>query len=176
MAGWLQRHCQELTGLKTTSVKKLVFAVEHNAPHASEAVGLYALSRGRGNDLAKYVQDESLAAEWKALIGCFAGEQVVCEEAIHARYALLPVRYRRVVDLYDGIEADRENDRHVKGLMAQKVSAALERAGITRYRLCRDLGLNEGNIYAWLAGDPSKVSRETARRAWQYAENAARSS
>ena len=55
--------------------------------------------------------------------------------------------------------------------MAEKTVAALESAGKTRYRLCRDLGLNEGNVYAWLAGDPSKVSRATARRAWRYAES-----
>ena len=40
----------------------------------------------------------------------------------------------------------------------------------TRYGLCRDLNLNKGNVYAYLAGDDSKVSRETARRIMEYAE------
>ena len=36
---------------------------------------------------------------------------------------------------------------------------------MTVYRLCRDLGFNEGNVYACLdAGDVTKVSRATARR------------
>ena len=43
--GWLLSYCQELTGLKTTSVKKLVSAVEGSAPHASAAVFL----PGRGD-------------------------------------------------------------------------------------------------------------------------------
>ena len=55
--------------------------------------------------------------------------------------------------------------------MAEKAIAALARAGKTRYRLCKDLGLNEGYLYAWLAGDPSEVSRAAARRAWRYAES-----
>ena len=59
---------------------------------------------------------------------------------------------------------------HAKPLMAEK-TASLENAGKARCRLCRGPGLNEDNVCAWLAGDPSKVSRATARRAWRYAES-----
>lgn len=42
--------------------------------------------------------------------------------------------------------------------------------GNARYRMCKDLGLNPGNVYAYLAGDDAKVSKETARRMLVYAE------
>jgi predicted transcriptional regulator len=55
--------------------------------------------------------------------------------------------------------------------MRPRIVEALARRGITRYRLCKDLGLNPGNVYAYLAGDDTKVSKETARRILGYAES-----
>lgn len=40
----------------------------------------------------------------------------------------------------------------------------LDRTGTTRYRLCKDLGLNIGNTYAFLKGDLSKSGLANARR------------
>jgi hypothetical protein len=43
--------------------------------------------------------------------------------------------------------------------------------GVTNYRLYADLGLNHGNMNAWLkSGDPKKVSLDVARRAVEYLE------
>ena len=173
--GWLLRYCQQLTGLKTTSVKKLVRLVERNAPHAAETVCLYALAVGRASDLVRHSASESLWAGCRDVAEMLSapaakGERAF-EEALRCAYGNLPPRFRKVVDLYDSLDADAANDLRVKAQMAQRVLAALDRAGCTRYRLCRDLGLNEGNVYAWLAGDATKVSRATARKAWKYAES-----
>ncbi|MCI8340259.1 MAG: MFS transporter [Eggerthellaceae bacterium] len=47
---------------------------------------------------------------------------------------------------------------------------AMERRRLTAYRVCKTLGLNLGNVYAYLGkGDVSKVSRNTARRIMEYA-------
>lgn len=61
-------------------------------------------------------------------------------------------------------------DRRVNALMRKKTLEALEESGVTRYGLCRALRLNKGNVYAYLAGDDSKVSRKTARRIMEYVE------
>ena len=169
--GWLLSYCQDLTGLKTTSVKKFVSAVEDSAPHASAAVFLLAVEAGRVADLMGRSSDPELLAEWKSVAAMAPESPVGAEAFARANYDELPIRYRKVIDAYDAVADSRENDERVKALMAEKTVAALENAGKTRYRLCRDLGLNEGNVYAWLAGDPSKVSRATARRAWHYAES-----
>ena len=168
--GWLLAYCQELTGLKTTSVKKLVSAVEGSAPHASAAVFLFALEVGRLDDLTTRASDPELLEEWGRMASMVSKEASGTEAFARSNYGNLPVSYQKVLDAFDAIAEGRENDERVKALMAEKTASALARAGKTRYRLCRDLGLNEGNVYAWLAGDSSKVSRETARRAWRYAE------
>lgn len=79
-------------------------------------------------------------------------------------------RTQGVLDAYDSLEARAANSLVVKQQISNMVLQLLKVAGVTRYQLCKDLGLNEGNIYAWLAGDPTKVSRATARRIWEYAE------
>ncbi len=169
--GWLLSYCQELTGLKTTSVKKLVSAVERSAPHASAAVFLLAVETGRVADLISRASDLELLAEWESVVTMLPQSPTGAEAFARANYDKLPARYRKVIDAYDAVAEGRQSDERAKALMAEKTVAALENAGKTRYRLCKDLGLNEGNVYAWLAGDPSKVSRTTARRAWRYAES-----
>ena len=54
--------------------------------------------------------------------------------------------------------------------MHPRIVEALARRGVTRYKLCKDLDLNPGNVYAYLAGDDAKVSKETARQMLRYAE------
>lgn len=169
--GWLLSYCQELTGLKTTSVKKLAAAVEDNAPHASAAVFLLAVNEEKLDSLLEHVFEPDLREEWNYIASMLPENQTDAEAFARLAYRGLPSRYRKVLDAYDAIAEGQENDSRAKTLMAEKTIAALARAGRSRYRLCRDLGLNEGNVYAWLAGDPSKVSRDTARRAWHYAES-----
>lgn len=169
--GWLLAYCQRLVGLKTTSVKKFVPAVEKSAPHASAAVFLLAVENDRVADLIGRASDPELLAEWESVAAMLPRRPTSAEAFARARYSELPERYRKVIDVFDAFAEYRKNDEREKMLMAEKTVAALADAGRSRYRLCRDLGLNEGNVYAWLAGDPSKVSRATARRAWRYAES-----
>ena len=82
----------------------------------------------------------------------------------------LPDRYANVWRAYRGMKEKPAADRRVNALMRKRTLEALEESGVTRYGLCRDLHLNKGNVYAYLAGDDSKVSRETARRIMEYAE------
>ena len=82
----------------------------------------------------------------------------------------LPNRYANVWRAYRGVKEKPAADRRVNALMRKRTLKALEESGVTRYGLCRDLNLNKGNVYAYLAGDDSKVSRKTARRIMEYAE------
>ena len=82
----------------------------------------------------------------------------------------LPNRYANVWHAYRGVKEKSAADRRVNALMRKRTLEALEESGVTRYGICRALHLNKGNVYAYLAGDDSKVSRETARRIMEYAE------
>ena len=87
------------------------------------------------------------------------------------RFALsahAPERYRKVAEAYHAPESLRAASIRVNQMIRERVLAALETSSVTRYRLCKDLGLNMGNVYAYLSGDPSKVSTQTAQRILDY--------
>ena len=88
---------------------------------------------------------------------------VCAEHKLHNLFANVRHAYRAVKE-------KPVADRRINALMRKRTLGALEESGVTRYGLCRDLNLNKGNVYAYLAGDDSKVSRETARRIMEYAE------
>lgn len=168
--GWLRRYCCELTGLQTTSVKKLCRAVASKTPHAAEVVFLYALDKGKGSDAVRLASEDDLQHTWSVLESASAGYEGRAEAFLRDNYEKLDKRVQGVLDAYDSIDARAANSLVVKQQMSSAVVQLLDSAGVTRYRLCKDLGLNEGNVYAWLAGDPTKVSRATARKIWEYAE------
>ena len=62
-------------------------------------------------------------------------------------------------------------EAHAKELMRKRIESLLESSRTSTRRLCLKVGLNEGNFYAFLKGDVSKLSRSTARRLLQAAEH-----
>ena len=168
--GWLLRYCCSLTGLETTSVKKLARAVEDHAPQAEEAVFLYALERNQIDPLLKSAHNKDLAKDWKDMAAVSSRFRGRSERFLRKKGASLPMRYQKVLLAYDSIEAEALNDDRVVHLVGQEVNGLLSASGTTRYRLCKELSLNPGNVYAWLAGDSTKVSRSTAMKALEYAE------
>lgn len=80
-----------------------------------------------------------------------------------------PARYAFVLDAFLAQGDALAADRRMNGFLREKISSALERGNVTRYKMCKDLGLNAGNVYAYLAGDDAKVSNATARKIYEYA-------
>lgn len=63
---------------------------------------------------------------------------------------------------------------YTKELVRKKVKRLQTSGNISNYRIYADLGLNPGNINAWLKlGECGKVSLNTARKVLSYVENAA---
>ena len=85
-----------------------------------------------------------------------------------------PQRFAKVWLAYQAKKQSIVADRRVILLMRDKTLQAMSAAGVTAYRLCKDMGLNLGNVYAYLnKGDATKVSKGTARRMMQHAEQLA---
>ena len=87
-------------------------------------------------------------------------------------HADTPERFKKVRAAYEAERTKVEADRRIIGLMREKTLDAIESDGPTVYRLCKDLDLNQGNVYAYLGiGDASKASRATARRLMEHAQS-----
>ncbi len=165
--GFLKGYCRELTGLETNSLRRLIRSAETDSPSAAEAVYLLALAQDKG-DYALELARET----WMADSYAKANELHQTSNSWDEFFKLedLPHRYLNVWRSYLAVKSRAATNRRVSGLMREKTLAALEQSGTTCYSLCKQLGLNKGNVYAYLhGGDNSKVSRETARSIMEYA-------
>lgn len=169
--GFLRGYCRELTRLQTDSLRKLCAAVSTDAPAAAEALMTFAAVQGKADYLASLSEGTRMEKEYREAASAFAAKPEV--EAYLASDAA-PDRYRKVWNAYVAERDAAKADRRIIALMRKETLAALEKTGLTVYRLCKSLGLNLGNIYAYLnGGDSAKVSKETARRIMDYAQSLA---
>lgn len=160
--GFLRAYCRELTGKQTDSLKKLCESVATESPAAAEAVMVFAAMQGKESylvNLAKgtwmegnYRTFSEECKRWPSLEDYLASPQA-------------PDRYAKVWNAYVARKQAIVSDRRIISLMRPKTLEAMANSNITAYRLCKDLGLNLGNVYAYLSkGDVTKVSKRTARK------------
>ncbi|MBQ9042811.1 MAG: hypothetical protein IJ111_08345 [Eggerthellaceae bacterium] len=166
LKGFLKEYCRELSGIDTSNLRRLSAAAEDNARLVEPLFALAAV-QGKADYLARISEGRWFHDDYERLVGKLVGYDSV-EALLSSDDA--PARYASVLDAFraqgDGLAADRR----INGLMRPRILDALAKKGLTRYKLCKDLGLNPGNVYAYLSGDDAKVSKETARRMLSYAE------
>lgn len=166
LKGFLKEYCHKLSGLDTTSLRRLVAAAEGNARLVEPLFALAAV-QGKAGYLARISEGRWFHDDYAALAGKLENhgslEALLSSEDVPKRYASVLSAFRAQGDILAA-------DRRINGLMRPRIVNALAEKGLTRYKLCKDLGLNPGNVYAYLAGDDAKVSKETAQRMLGYAE------
>ncbi len=165
--GFLRGYCRELTGLETDSLKKLCQAAAANQPAAAEAVMAFAAAKGKERYLLSLAKGTRLEEEYSSVVSSLSRFKKA-ENWIQSDHA--PDRYRKIWLAYQAKKGAAETDRRVILLMRGKTLEAMKAAGLTTYRICKELDLNLGNAYAYLGkADPAKVSRSTARKIMDYA-------
>ena len=166
--GFLLDYCQELAGARTSSIKKLCAAAGHDAPRVAEPLFFYALETGRIELLLRSSEGTWMHDDYRSLARSAEGYEA--DALRFSESCTLPDRYARVAAAFHAQRNSVDADRRVIALMRDRTVEALDASGVTKYRLCKDLGLNMGNVYAYLnRGDVTKVSRDTARRILEYA-------
>jgi len=84
----------------------------------------------------------------------------------------LGAEYRKVYKSYLSVRDKKKNENQTKALMRGKILRLQNEAGVSDYRIYKDLNLNQGNLHAYLKhGDCSKVSLDTARKTVDYLES-----
>lgn len=161
--GFLKRYVKELFEASDMKLSGLVSAANEDCPQGREALFLYALECGRLDDLLRLSEGTRMEGEW-ALLEARARESGGAET--FSSREDVPERYRKVLAAYrwqsQGRSANREE---TKVLLRERILEALHESGMSVYRLCKDLNLNQGNVYAFLnGGDLSKVGYDLACR------------
>lgn len=165
--GFLKGYCRELSGQQSLSFRKLVKQATTVEPRVAEPLFLLALAQGKAEYVLGLSEGSWMEEDYRGVLSLY--DQAGSMASLCAK-SELPNRYANVWRAYRAVKEKPVADRRINALMRKRTLGALGKSGVTRYGLCRDLNLNKGNVYAYLAGDDSKVSRKTARRIMEYAE------
>ena len=164
---FLEAYCRELAGVQTLNIRKLAVLAASDRPRLRETLLVFCLAHGKEQYLMKVIPDQVMKAEYAQVIAAVAKAPSL---EVYLSSGDAPKRYAQVYDAFLAQGSDlRASDLRINELLRKKTLAALKERGVTRFSLCKALGLNTGNVYTYLAGDPSKVSRDTARRIYDYA-------
>ena len=169
--GFLRLYCRELTELQTDNLRKLIHAAATTCPAAAEAVMLYAAMQEKHYYAAGLAQGTWMEENYKSVV-----EKLEQYENVLAYLESkdAPERYKKVLAAYHAQKNAVCADRRVVLLMRTKTLSLLNESHTSIYSIYKQLGLNKGNLYAYLnKGDASKVSRTTARRILQLSESLA---
>ena len=172
LEGYVRAQLKAKTGIDTASLRRLVPLALSN-PELIELVFVFAQLRNKKYHLMSLVWGTPLEREYRAALRVMS-EEGSLEAFLQSKRT--PVEYRRIYTdfLHHPTKeaAQKKTDEKSIERLRQRTCKALEASGITRYRLCADLRLNAGNVYAYLAGNTKKVSLETAQRICDYAYDA----
>ena len=109
--------------------------------------------------LQKSIRGTALAAAYEEL----PDDPTEMEKQFRAEPSELPEAYGKVWHSYLVYKKRGKRDEETKELMRQQIVHLQSERGVSNYRLYTSLGLNPGDLNAWLKhGDGKKISLKTA--------------
>lgn len=168
--GFLEAYVGHLSGRRTTSLSELAPLVDSNK-RLREPLVLWAVANRKSEKLSKLMANDSrLQAELLQL--AWLMQQGRLEESLAQGDPDVRQEYLKVWRSYVARRDAHSRDQRLK-LEARKRVLALESTKqVTRYRMAKDLGLNQGNLHAFLSqGNASKVSLQRAYDLVNYLES-----
>lgn len=169
--GFLNTYVAYLSGEGTLDPARLA-ALVHRRRRLSAPMVLWAVETGRADRFAVLLGDDlDLVAELRAVEQLRS--QGDLERALQEAHPPLRPEYAKAWNSYVARRNVPQRDADLR-LAARERALALEsEKHVSRYRMAKDLGLNPGNLHAFLAqGDPKKLSLKRAKELVRYLEAA----
>ena len=167
--GFLDRYVRQLSAGNSGALYALTHETISENPRLKEPLFLYALSTGRVSTLMKAARGTPLESEYEQMHRQYNYPELLA--AFESAPSTLPEGYRKVWNSYLSEAGAYERDSRVKELMRIRILSMQQKKEISTYRICKDLGLNNANVNAWLKNaDEKKVSLNTARMIIKFAE------
>ena len=165
--GFTKQYVASLSRAGTTAIYPLTREAVTQNHRLREPLLLYALANGQEKVLMTAVRNTPLAEYYGGLLQKYDYDAML--SALRDQDPSLPQEYRKVWSSYLSVSQKGERDRRVKSLLRERILQVQQEKGVSTYRICRDLGLNNSNINCWLKhGCDEKVSLDTARRIAEF--------
>jgi hypothetical protein len=165
--GFLTQYVRSLSFSETNSLCKLAEEATECNPRLRAPLLLYAFFADKGPVLHKAAKQAALCAEFEKMSNLFDKDSLL--HALAHGAPELSEEYCKVYRSYLVLRDKTKHDNHTKLLLLRKIQQLQTKQCVSNYRIYTDLGLNHGNVNAYLKhGDVTKVSLATARRALAY--------
>lgn len=170
-AGFLQSYVRALSAKDTVALPKLV-ELSETEPRLVEPLLLWAVTTGRALRLARLLRGrDTLEQELETLLQL--QEAGLLESALAADESSLRPEYCKVWRSYVARRDAPLRDQELRLEARKRVLALESQKGVTRYRMAKDLGLNPGNLHAFLSqANPTKLSLDRVVELVEYLEAA----
>ena len=169
--GYLESYVKYLAGRDTLALSQLV-DFTRDEPRLVEPLLLWAVKAGHSERLSRLLAGrESLEHELETLAWLELHDRL--EFALADEDPRLRPEYAKVWRSYLARRNAPDRDAELKLEVRKRVLALETSKSVSRYRMAKDLGLNPGNLHAFLAqGNPGKLSLARAFDLLAYLEAA----
>ena len=168
--GFLESYVKYLAAEDTVDLTRLASVVS-GEPRLAEPLVLWAVVTGRGARLAELLEEKPLAAEVRAVERLAEAGRL--EETLAAAGPGLRPEYAKAWRSYVARRDAPSRDARLKLEARERVLTLEAEKGVSRYRMAKALGLNPGNLSAFLVqGNASKLSLDKAFQLVRYLEAA----
>jgi hypothetical protein len=165
--GYLEPYVRYLSGQPTLALPRLT-ELTRSEPRLVEPLLLWAATTGRAPRLSSLLDEQAeLRAELATLVSL--EERGRLERALAAGDPRVRPEYAKVWRSYVARRDAHTRDAQLKLEARDRVLALEATRCVSRYRMAKDLGLNPGNLHAFLSqGNTSKLSLDRAYRLVAY--------
>jgi len=167
--GWLKSELRRMSPAGSLKLSNLAFAAQSDCPRIAGRLLAYAIEIGSVTRLLPLIADEELHAEYVNVLKLCKNKSLV--ELSASNIDQLPWSYRKLLTTWRSVR-NRQSSRRKSTALRLRSSLELKtRKNIRTSQICRELGLNKGNVNAYFKyKDASKVSLETATKIMRYLE------
>jgi len=167
--GFLQSYVRALSGENTLSLDRLA-ALSQTESRLVEPLLLWAAVTGRAVRLGNRLEGRpELQLELQALAQLQSAGRLMDE--LTAPSSALRPEYTKVWHSYVVRRDASGRDKDLRMQVRWRILELESKKGVTRYRMAKDLGLNPGNLHAYLSqGDPTKISLARVAELVKYLE------
>lgn len=169
--GFLQSYVRALSAEDTLALPRLVVLSESEA-RLVEPLLLWAAVTGRAGRLDSLLQGrQALRDELRALVRLRSAGRL--ENVLADVDSDLRPEYSKVWRSYVVRRDAPDRDKELRLKVRERILELESQRNVTRYRMAKDLGLNPGNLHAFLSlGDPTKLSLDRVADLVEYLEAA----
>jgi len=165
--GWVSRELTYLSGENTLNLRRLAYLAQGSIPRLWERLALYAIATGKTQRLKDYLYRAEKIEELNTLVRKFEGMDFNDPEIAHR--VQMPDRFKKALLSFKAAYEKVDTRNESKKLRWEKSVELQKKKGISTALICKALGLDAGNISAYLKhADIDRISLEKATDIMKY--------